>query len=65
MIAGVVAAFARYLDMDVTIARVLWVALTLLTGGTFLLAYLVSWILIPEEGLAAVAPATAEQKAPN
>lgn len=48
-IAGVALGFANYLDLDVTLARILWVLFTLLSGGIVLLAYLVAWILMPEE----------------
>ena len=49
-IAGVCAGVAEYLDADVTLVRLAWVALSvvpgLLIGG--LLAYVVAWIFIPE-----------------
>jgi len=49
-IAGVCAGVAAYLDADVTLVRLAWVALSvvpgLLIGG--LLAYVVAWVFIPE-----------------
>src|SRR5262245_17916722 len=42
-IAGVCAGFARYLGMDVRWLRIVW-ALTLLTAGVRLIAYVVAWI---------------------
>jgi phage shock protein PspC (stress-responsive transcriptional regulator) len=47
-IAGVCAGFARYLDMDVTLVRVVWLALALGTGLGFI-AYLVAWLLMPSD----------------
>ena len=48
MIAGVCAACARYFGVDVTLVRVLWV-LAVLGLGTGVLAYLICWLLIPQE----------------
>lgn len=47
-IAGVCAGFARYFDMDVTLVRVLWLAIALGTGIGFI-AYLVAWLLMPSD----------------
>jgi len=46
---GVSLGFAYYMDVDVTMIRILLVVLTLLTGGAMLIAYLVAWIIMPEE----------------
>jgi phage shock protein C len=48
-IAGVCAGVAEYFDMDVTLVRVLWVVLTLLPPAPMLLAYIILWIVMPEE----------------
>lgn len=48
-IAGVCAAFANYLDIDVTIIRILWVLLLLPGGLPGLIPYLICWLVIPEE----------------
>ncbi len=49
-IAGVCAAVARGLGMDVTIVRVLWLFLTILGAGfPGFIAYIVCWIVIPEQ----------------
>jgi phage shock protein PspC (stress-responsive transcriptional regulator) len=49
-IAGVCAGVAAYLDADVTLVRLAWVALSvvpgLLIGG--LLAYVVAWVFLPD-----------------
>ena len=47
-IAGVCAGFARYLELDVTLVRVLWLAIALTTGTGFL-AYLAAWLIIPSD----------------
>jgi phage shock protein PspC (stress-responsive transcriptional regulator) len=47
-IAGVCAGFARYLEVDVVLVRVLWLALALCTGVGFI-AYVVAWIVMPKE----------------
>jgi phage shock protein PspC (stress-responsive transcriptional regulator) len=45
---GVCAGIAAYLNLDVTIVRVATVALTIITGGGFVLAYFIAMMLIPE-----------------
>ena len=47
-IAGVCAGFARYLDVDVVLVRVIWLALALGAGVGFI-AYIVAWIIMPKE----------------
>src|SRR5438309_1514391 len=47
-IAGVCADFARYFDVDVTLMRVIWLAVAICTGVGFL-AYLAAWIIIPSD----------------
>ena len=49
MLAGVAAAAADYLDVDVTIVRIVFAVLCLF-GGAGLPLYLAGWLLIPEEG---------------
>jgi phage shock protein C len=52
-IAGVCAGFARYLGMDVTLVRVLWVVLTLFPMPSLgLLAYIIAWIVMPKDPVA-------------
>jgi phage shock protein C len=50
MLAGVCAGIADYFSLDVTLVRVIWAVVSVITGGAGVLAYLVAWILIPEEG---------------
>lgn len=47
-IAGVAGGIAEYLKVDSTVIRLIWVLATLFGGAGFL-AYLIAWILIPEE----------------
>jgi len=55
-VGGVCLGFAEYFDIDVTLIRIAWV-LCVLAGGFGLLAYLVAWVVIPEEPLYLAAPA--------
>ena len=53
-IAGVCAAFAIYFDVDVTLIRVLWLAMCLWPVPLFgVIAYFIAWIAIPREEIAA------------
>lgn len=54
MVAGVCAGLADYFGVDVTMIRVIVVALAFFTGGAGILAYLVAWAIIPEEPKAPV-----------
>lgn len=47
-IAGVCAGFARYLEVDVTLVRVVWLALAFGTGVGFI-AYAIAWIVMPSD----------------
>jgi phage shock protein PspC (stress-responsive transcriptional regulator) len=49
MLAGVCAGLADYLGVDPTLVRVIFAVLAFV-GGTGVVAYLVAWALIPEEG---------------
>ncbi len=49
MVAGVAAAVADYLDVDVVVVRIALVVLTFL-GGAGPLAYAAGWLLIPADG---------------
>jgi len=47
-IAGVCAGFAEYLDLDVTVVRLVWLLVGVMTG-VGLLSYPIAWIVMPEE----------------
>lgn len=49
VIAGVAAGFGRHLNVDPALVRVALVVLALVPPGIGLLAYLVSWIVIPAD----------------
>lgn len=48
-IAGVCGGMAKYLNIDVTVIRLIWAIVGLCTVGTALLAYLICALVIPEE----------------
>lgn len=48
VLGGVCYGMGTYFNMDPTIVRLLWVLFTLL-GGAGILAYIICWIVIPEE----------------
>jgi|SRR5579864_8732986 phage shock protein C len=55
-IAGVCAGFAEYFDLDVSLVRLVWLIVGVMTGvGLF--AYPVAWIVMPEEPEKLAAPA--------
>jgi phage shock protein C len=49
-LAGVCGGLAEYLDVDATIVRLVWVALSVVPGGFVggALAYFLAWIIIPK-----------------
>lgn len=58
MIAGVAGGLADYFNIDATVVRLVLVGLALLTMPAIPLAYIVAWIIIPEEGKSAVTATT-------
>jgi phage shock protein C len=55
-IAGVCAGLAEYFDLDVSLVRLVLLVVAIMTGVGFL-AYLIAWIVMPEEPLRLSAPA--------
>ncbi|MEP7025035.1 MAG: PspC domain-containing protein [Actinomycetota bacterium] len=49
MLAGVAAGIADYLDIDVTLVRIV-IAVLSVVGGIGVPIYIAGWLLIPEEG---------------
>jgi phage shock protein C len=47
VLGGVAGGVAEYLDLDPAIVRVIWALLALITGGVFLILYVVMWIVVP------------------
>jgi phage shock protein C len=48
IIAGVCSGIAEYFNVDPTLIRLLWLLFSL-SGGAGVLAYVIAWIIIPEE----------------
>jgi len=57
-IAGVCGGFADYMDLDVTLVRIIWLMLAFF-GGWGIFGYLIAWIVMPEEPLPQAAASTA------
>jgi phage shock protein C len=53
-IAGVCAGFADYLEVDLTLMRIIWLCAAIFTGVGFI-AYLICWIVMPRADSAAEA----------
>lgn len=49
MLGGVCSGIAAYANLDVTLVRVLVAVGTLIGFGSLAIAYLVAWVLLPEE----------------
>lgn len=49
MIAGVCSGWANYLDVDVTLFRIIYAILTVCTAFSGIIIYLICWFVIPEE----------------
>jgi phage shock protein C len=66
-IAGVCGGIAEYLDVDPTIVRLIWVALSVVPGGLVggVLAYLLAWIIIPKAPTFASTTANSVQAQPS
>ena len=60
-IAGVCGGIAEYFNVDPTVVRLIWAALSVVPGGFVggILAYLFAWIIIPKGPLPATTPASA------
>ncbi len=61
-IAGVCAGLAEYLGLDITLMRLLWAIISVMTGiFPGLIAYLVAWVIMPESNETMPVPATQQQ----
>ncbi|MGH2382849.1 MAG: PspC domain-containing protein [Candidatus Limnocylindria bacterium] len=49
MIGGAAAGVAAWMNADPALVRIAWALLVPLTGGAALLAYIVAWVVVPEE----------------
>ena len=50
MLGGVCGGIGEHFDVDPTVIRLVWAVLTLLSVGIGIIAYIIAWIIIPEEG---------------
>ena len=64
VLGGVAGGVADYFDMDPSIVRIIWAVLALVTGGIFLVLYVVMWIVVPEGPSAATVARAAAPDAP-
>ena len=46
---GVCGGIARYMEVDPVVVRLVWAVLTLVSMGVGIVAYLIAWVIIPEE----------------
>ena len=50
ILGGVCGGIGEHLDVDPTVIRIVWAVLTLVSVGIGIIAYIIAWILISEEG---------------
>jgi len=48
ILGGVAGGVAEYLDVDPSMVRIIWAILAIVTGGIFVVLYIVMWIVVPE-----------------
>ena len=65
VLGGVAAGLANYLNADPALVRIAWAILIPLTGGAAFLAYIIAWIVVPEEPEGWVDPADPSLAAAN
>jgi phage shock protein C len=53
VIAGVCGGIGEYLEIDPNVIRLIWVVVTVFTVGVGVIAYLLAWLIVPEEALPA------------
>ena len=49
ILGGVCAGLGEHRDIDLSIIRLIWGAVTLLSLGIGIIVYIIAWIIIPEE----------------
>ena len=57
ILGGAAAGLASYLNTDPALVRIAWAILVPLTGGAALIAYIVAWVVVPEEPAGAASAA--------
>ena len=64
VLGGVAGGVAEFIDYDPAVVRAVWALLALLTGGAFLILYIVMWVVVPlapDTAAAGTADSTAPQ----
>ncbi len=49
IIAGICGGIGEYFKIDPTLVRLLWLLVSVMSVGAGLVAYIIAWIIIPEE----------------
>ncbi|WP_292389797.1 PspC domain-containing protein [Methanosarcina sp. UBA5] len=49
IIAGVCGGIGEYFKVDPTLIRLLWLLISIVGSGSGIIAYIIAWIIIPEE----------------
>ena len=49
ILGGVCVGLGDYFEIDPSIVRLLWAALSLLSLGTGIIVYIIAWVLVPEQ----------------
>lgn len=62
ILGGVCAGLADYFNVDPTIMRLLYIAITLITGGICIVLYILLWVIMPEKPQASLEDNTHEME---
>jgi len=49
IVAGICGGIGEYLKVDPTLIRLLWLLISVMGMGSGVVAYIIAWIIIPEE----------------
>ncbi len=49
IIAGVCGGIGEHFNIDPTLVRLLWLLISVVSAGSGVVAYVIAWIIIPEE----------------
>ncbi len=64
MLGGVAGGLAEYFSIDPTLVRIIFVV-SLFAGGAGVLAYIILWIVVPEEPFAFASPGSKNESSPG
>ncbi|HHV54265.1 MAG TPA: PspC domain-containing protein [Firmicutes bacterium] len=64
MLGGVGAGLAEYFQLDVSLVRLILIAIGVMTGPAGVIGYIIAWVVIPEEPASVPAPPAVEPAAP-